>query len=395
MPSPQSPAGPPVSQPAPPLRNVVQVSVLALLILYTLHFAAPLIVPVVLALLFTFMLMPAVHALERRGVRPPLGAALILGLILAAAGAGLYGLTEPATRWAERATLAEIEGKLRALVEPLEQVQEATEEIEQMAGGTDEDDETVVVQEASLGEVLLTGTGKLAASALAVVVLVFFLLASGGRVGRDLLRVLPRLGDRRRALRIGRRVGGELSRYLLTIALINAGLGVAIGFAMFLLGLPNPALWGVLAALMNFIPYLGALVTAAVLFVVALLTYVQPLDAVAAPAVSLALNSIEGYLVTPSVLAQRLTMQPVLVFGSVFFWGWLWGVPGALLAVPLLATTKIVCDHVPSLVGLGRFIGRRSTRRRLPVRPRRRRPDPLSEEAASPRRGGTLPGRVG
>ncbi len=342
----------------PRFRNVVQVGILTLLVLYTLYFASPLIVPLVLAVLLTFMLTPVVRALARIGLPAPLGAALILVLGLAALGAGLYGLTGPATAWMERATLIEIRYKLRSLIEPIEQVKEATDQVEEMAGGADEEQDRVVVEEPTLGEVLLTGTGTVIASGAAVLVVVFFLLASNGKVGRDLVRTLPRLGHRRRALRIGRTVEREVSRYLLTIALINAGLGTAIGTVMFLLGLPNPVLWGVLAGVLNFIPYLGAMVTAGLVFLAALLTYPDPVDALVPPLVSLAINSVEGYLITPSLVGHRLTLKPVLVFGSVFFWGWLWGVPGALLAVPLLATFKIVCDNVPSLVGVGQFIGR-------------------------------------
>ena len=357
MPAPEPPAASD-SHHVPRFQNVVLLGILLLLVLYTLYFASPLIIPLVLAVLLTFMLMPVVRGLGRIGLPPPVGATLVLLLALAAVGAGLYGLAGPATGWMERATLVEIQRKLQTLIEPIQDVREATQQVEEMAGGEEADAPTVVVQEAALGEVLLAGTGRFIASGFVVVVLVFFLLASGGRVGRDLIRALPRLGHRRRALRIGRAFEREVSRYLLTIALINTGLGVTIGTAMFFLDLPNPVLWGVVAGLLNFVPFIGAMVTAGLVFVVALLTYDQAIDAVVPPLVSLALNSIEGYLITPSLVGQRLTMKPVLVFGSVFFWGWLWGVPGALLAVPLLATFKVVCDNTPALVGIGKFIGR-------------------------------------
>jgi predicted PurR-regulated permease PerM len=356
-----APEEPPVEvapRSVPRFQSVVLLGILLLLCLYTLYFAQPLLVPLVLALLLTFMLNPVIRGLGRAGLPAPVGAALVLLLALGTIATGLYNLTGPATAWMERATLVEIRLKLRTLIEPFQEVQEATQQVEEMAGGQEADAETVVVQESTLGEVLLAGTGKVIASGFVVLVLAFFLLASGGRVGRDLVRALPRLGHRRRALRIGRAVEREVSRYLLTIALINAGLGATIGAAMFLLGLPNALLWGVVAGLLNFIPFIGAMVTASLLFVVALLTFDHAADALVPPLVSLALNSIEGYIITPSLIGHRLTMKPVLVFGSVFFWGWLWGVPGALLAVPLLATFKIVCDNVPALAGLGAFIGR-------------------------------------
>jgi len=153
-----------------------------------------------------------------------------------------------------------------------------------------------------------------------------------------------------------REMEDDVSFYLLTISLINAGLGIAIGTAMYLLGMPNAVLWGVMAALFNFVPYLGALVGAGVVGLVALLTVEQPLAALLPPLVYLTLTSIEGYLVTPAMLARRLTLNPIAVFLSLILWTWVWGIGGALLAVPLLATFKICCDHIEPLKPIGTML---------------------------------------
>jgi predicted PurR-regulated permease PerM len=209
----------PVSPQPPRFRNVVQVGILTLLVLYTLYFASPLVIPLVLALLFTFMLMPVVRALGRAGLPPVAAAAVIVLVALAALGAGLYSLAEPATGWMQRATMIEIRYKLGTLIQPIEDVRRATEEVEQIAGREDDDTERVVVRETTLGEILLTGTGRLIASGAIVLVLVFFLLTTGERVGQDFVRTLPRLGYRKRALRIGRAVEREVQ--LRRIALIS------------------------------------------------------------------------------------------------------------------------------------------------------------------------------
>jgi predicted PurR-regulated permease PerM len=144
---------------------------------------------------------------------------------------------------------------------------------------------------------------------------------------------------------------------MVTVTVVNIVFGVAVGIAVKLQGMPNPVLWGVLAGLTNFIPYLGALIMAAILGLVALLHFETTAQAAMVPLVFLALNFLEGYLVTPRLIGQRLALNPVVVFTSVLFWGWVWGVMGALMAVPITASIKIVCDHIEGLAPIGEFLG--------------------------------------
>jgi predicted PurR-regulated permease PerM len=170
---------------------------------------------------------------------------------------------------------------------------------------------------------------------------------------------MPTFGDKRRAIAITGDIQRQTSRYLLTITLINAGLGVAQGIAMYFVGLPNPLLWGVMAFVLNFIPYVGALLGAGVVGLVALISFDSMTHAAVAPLVYLALTAVEGQVVTPSVLGRSLVLNPLVIFVAVMFWGWLWGVPGALMAVPLLVVLKAICDNVESWGALGEFIGGR------------------------------------
>jgi predicted PurR-regulated permease PerM len=158
---------------------------------------------------------------------------------------------------------------------------------------------------------------------------------------------------------MARQAESDVSRYLVTVTLVNLGLGAFTALAMFALGMPNPMLWGALAALANFIPYLGAMSTTAVLAIVAAVTFDEVSAIVAPPAVFLLLTTFEGQFVTPMLLGRRLTLNPVVIFLALLVWGWLWGVAGVLMAVPLLAAFKIMCDHVPSLAAVGEFLGRK------------------------------------
>jgi predicted PurR-regulated permease PerM len=203
---------------------------------------------------------------------------------------------------------------------------------------------------------VLTGARSVAGRAFVCWFLLLFLLASQDSFLRSLVRVLPRLREKKLAVEVLRGIEREISRYLMTITLINLGLGAAIGVAMQLLGLPNPYLWGAMAALFNFIPYVGAICGAAIVGLVALLQDGVEAYALAVPATYLALSGIEGMLVTPAIVGRRLRLRPVVVFLGVLAWGWLWGIAGALLAIPMLVVLNILCRHVEPLQPLGEFL---------------------------------------
>jgi len=343
--------------------TVALTGIFVLLALYTIYFARPFLLPIVVATVLNFLLSPVVRGLARLHVPQPLGAGLVILALLAAVGLGIERLSGPAAEWIEKTPqgVERIETRIRGLRRPVEQVQEAAEKVEEEVGrlsGGDGQTQEVRVREGTLTGALLSRTQAFIGSAVVVLILLYFLLASGDFFLRKLIRVLPRLEDKRRAVEIARQTELHISTYLSTVALINTVLGIVVALAMWLVGMPNPALWGVLAGLLNFVPYLGPVVTAGVILIVSLLTFEELGRALVAPILYFAINFTEGSFVTPTVLGRRLTLNPVVVFVGLVFWGWLWGIPGALLAVPLLAVVKIFCDHIEPLSPLGEFLGR-------------------------------------
>ncbi len=337
------------------------VGLFGLALLYTMYFARPVVLPMVVAVLLAFVLDPVVGALGRLRIPRPLATFLILFGLIAGGGYGALQLVDPATEWLEEAprSFEELERKLARIKKPVEEVERATQEMQKIAQlGESEAATEVRVQEASFVASALDQMRRSFAEGLVTLVLLGFLLASGDLFLRKTVRVLPTLGARKRAVRVSRHLRREISTYLLTMGAINVGLGLAVGVAMWLLDMPNPVLWGVMAGCLNFIPYLGPTAGVIIVGLVSLLTFDSFGRALAAPAVYLALNSIEGSLVTPTVLGRRLALNPVAVFTALMLWGWLWGIPGALLAVPLVVTLKIVCDHYEPLAGFGEMLGR-------------------------------------
>ena len=335
---------------------------LILALFYTLYAAASFFMPVVIALLLNFLLSPAVRFLERLRIPAPLGAGIVLVGLLAAIGVGGYYLSAPATEWIERApqSLREAERKFRGIKESVEKVQEATKEVQNITNGGDEggDEAPVEVKQATVVDTLLSQTQAALAGTAVMVFLLYFLLASGDLFLRKLVHVLPMMRRKRIAVTIAHRIERDLSTFLFTVAMINTVLGSVVAFGLYLLGMPNPILWGIMVALLNFVPYLGVLVGVAIVGLVAFVSFDSTLHALAAPALYFTINAIEGNLITPMIMGRRLTLNPVAIFISLTFWGWMWGVMGALLAVPILVAFKIVCDNITTLAPVGEFLGR-------------------------------------
>ena len=168
---------------------------------------------------------------------------------------------------------------------------------------------------------------------------------------------MPTFKDKRSAVEIIRGIEDHISYYLFTVTLINIGLGLSIALALYLLGMPNPLLWGTLATILNFIPYLGAITGGLLVLVVAAITFESLELVLLAPGIYLSLTSLEGSFITPLILGQRLTLNPIVIFVSLIFWGWLWGIAGALIAVPMLVCFKILCDRIEPLESIGDFLG--------------------------------------
>jgi predicted PurR-regulated permease PerM len=343
------------------IRNVALSGLFILAAFYTLYFARDFLLPIVLALLFNLLLSPVVRGLKRLHVPTALGAAVVILAVLGTLGWGIYQLSGPAYEWMLRApqSFRKVEGRLRELKRPVQSIGKATEQVEKIAqvSTAGPPTATVAVTAPSLGARILSRATELGASAAITVILLFFLLASGDMFLRKLIKVLPSLADKKRAVEIARQVETDISAYLSTVAMINTGLGLSVWLAMALIGLPNPLLWGAVVALTNFIPYLGAMSCYVIFAVLGFLTFPDFAHAMMPVGAFLALNVLEAYLVTPMVLGHRLTLNPVVVFLSLTFWSWLWGIPGAILAVPITVVGKIFCDHIAPLAPLGEFLG--------------------------------------
>lgn len=357
---------PPAPSSQRPPKSVAPAWLLALALLYTAYLAAEIVLPVLVAALLALVLAPLAGRLKRQGLPRGLAAGLVTVAVVAAAGWGVQMLATPAAEWVARApqSLDEIERKLRPVREPVRQALEATEQVERLAG-TAERKSVVTVKDFDLGEVFVVSLTQLAVQAVIVVVLLFFLLASGNRLVARAARVPRSPEGRRRVLAVARRIKQDVSLYLGLITLVNIGLGAVTALVMWGLDMPTPALWGVLAGAMNFIPYAGSLVTMAVLGVVGLLSFDDVWRGLLPALAFLALTSVEADFVTPMVVGRRLTLPPMLVFLSLVVWGWMWGVVGALLAVPLLVILKVVADNVPALAPMAAFLGAPDSRRGL------------------------------
>jgi predicted PurR-regulated permease PerM len=332
---------------------------------YTLYFCRSLLLPLVLAGLLSLLLSPVVRALKRLHIPEPLGAGLVLLTVLGSVGFGIYQLSGPAFDWVQRApqSLRAAEVKLRDIRRSVQKLGRATEQVERIADvganpGQRPPAVSVAVQSTpTMRERLFSQATDLITDAVVMLILLYFLLASGDLFLRKLIRVLPRLEDRRRAVEIARQVERDISSYLGTVTMINLGLGAAVAICFALIGVPTPLLWGAMVTFTNFVPYLGPAINYGVFAMIGLLTFDTVPRMLAPAGVFLVLNVLEAYLITPMVLGKRLTLNPVMLFVGLTFWGWLWGIVGAILAVPILVVCKIFCDHIEPLAPIGEFLG--------------------------------------
>jgi predicted PurR-regulated permease PerM len=341
-------------------RHVALVGLFLLAMFYTLHLAQAFFLPVVLAILLDFLLSPVVRALRKIGLPEPLGAAIVMLGLLAVLVIGVYRLAGPASEYIARApeSIETVREKLRAMRGSVEQVTDAAEQVERAAAGDEAQAQQVEIKGPSLTRQLFGGTTAVLSTATVVIFLTYFLLAAGDLFLQKLVGVLPQFKDKRVAVTIARETEAQISLYLFTTTLINIGVGVVTGIAVYLLGLPNAVLWGVVAAVLNFVPYVGAVANTVLLALAAFIAFEDTGRALLVPGTFLALNLIESNLITPTIYGNRMKLNTVALFVGLVFWWYIWGVPGAILAVPIMATLKIACDHIESLAPIGEFLGK-------------------------------------
>ncbi|MGB5057019.1 MAG: AI-2E family transporter, partial [Nitrospirales bacterium] len=210
----------------------------------------------------------------------------------------------------------------------------------------------------SLGGLLIGWTTEFILGLVSTMILLYFFLASGDLFLEKLVKVLPRFSDKRRAVEIVRGIEGNISSYLVTVTSVNVGLALVTSLAMYLLGMPNSYLWGAMAGILNFIPYVGSIIGLGAVTLAATITFEHMNMVALVSGTYLFLTAIEGNFITPHLLGRKLTLNPVIILVSVLFWGWLWGAVGALLAVPFVASLKIICDQIEPLNSIGEFLSR-------------------------------------
>lgn len=342
------------------VQHVAVVGLFVLAVVYTLYVARGLILPIVLAVLLDFMLSPVIRWLKRMRIPEPVGAGLVMLLLLGAVSFTAYRLSGPAAAWIARApeSVAQVRERLETLRKPVEQMTRAAQQVQRVADVAPSKTTTEVeIKGPSLVRQLFGGTTLVLGMGTTVVFLTYFLLAAGDLFLQKLVTVLPQFQDKKKAVQIARQTEAQISIYLFTTVLVNLGVGIVTGFVLYLLDMPNPVLWGVVAGVLNFVPYVGAVVNAVVLALAALLTFDTVGRAMLVPAAFLGLNIIESNVITPFVLGRRMRLNTVAVFVGLAFWWYLWGITGAIIAVPLMAVLKIMCDHIDSLAAFGEFLG--------------------------------------
>jgi predicted PurR-regulated permease PerM len=328
-----------------------------LAVFYTIYFMRSILLPIVLALLLSYLLRPIVRGLARLKIPLPAGAALILMGLLALISSGISVLATPTVAWLQKAPagLTELQRKLLPVKKSVAQVTQATGEIEKLAS-TNAEIKTVEVKRHPITEMFFMRTPEFIASAVLSLILLYFLLVYDQAFIAKLVKLLPTFSDKKTAVAIAHDIESQVSRYLFTITAINACLGLAVGTAIGLLGLRNPVMWGVMVALLNFVPYLGALTGIICMTIGAALSFDSLGYALIFPAVYLAFGTLEGSFITPWIMGRSLTLNPVIILLSLTFWGWMWGIVGIILAVPILAAFKIFCAHIKPMEPLAEFL---------------------------------------
>ncbi len=339
--------------------GVVVLAILATV--FSLYFGRGILLPIVLAAVLNFLLQPLMGLLNERLRLPmPVAALLVIAAVFAIIVGLAYAFSVATSDWAQNVpqSIAVLKQKLAFLSGPLSYVQEMLYSIEHMGAPSGQPAAPVAVAEGNaLPGILLFGTASTLSAFFTTITILYFMLASGDRLLRALIEVLPRFADKRRAVEIAGQVQSSIANYLMTVTVMNAAVATMTGLAMWASGLGNAVLWGAIAFLLNFVPIIGPLIGIVIFFGAGLVALPWPFPALAPPLLYTLIHFAEGQAITPLLLARRFELNPVLVILSLFFWYAIWGVPGALLAVPLLAIFKILADRIEPLKAVGHLIG--------------------------------------
>lgn len=367
----------PQPQPSIDVRSASLAVLAVLATIYALHWAAAVVIPVLLGLMCSYALTPLVNRMHAWRIPRAAGAAMLLLAIACGAGSTVYALGDDATAMVE--SLPDAARKLQRAMRsargqpegPIAKVQRAAAKLEQAAEVTAAAAPPVTSQGVprvqvepprfSIKAYLWSGTlglVGLVGQALVVLFITFFLLVSGDNFRRKMVRIAgPRLSQKKITVQVLDEINTQIQRYLQVQIFTSLLVGLLTWLALLAFGMENAAVWGIVAALLNFIPYVGSMVTAGALALAGFLQFGTLGMALAIGGVSLAINTLEGNLLTPWLTGRAARMSPLVIFVGVLAFGWLWGLWGLLLGAPLLMATKVVCDHLDGLKPIGELLG--------------------------------------
>ena len=341
--------------------SAASIAIMTLLLVAALRLGRAFVLPVVIAVLLTLMLSAPMRWLQKLHIPGRVAAALVVfGALGVGIGAGSL-LVSPAVAWVASApaTMRKLETKVRQIAKPMAALQQSADRMQQATGpSTAETPKTVQLASPGIFKQASLDTLALVPVTMAVVFLTYFLLANGPLFRRKLAGLLPGADQLNAREHLLGQIELATSHFLLTVTSINIGVGILTALAVWAVGVPNPLLWGGIATVLNFVPYLGPMTTATIITFAALSSIDNPARALLAPALFLLVHLTEANFITPTLLGRHLPVNTVAIFLGLIFFGWLWGLPGAVLAVPLTVCAKLVCDHVPAMARVGELLDR-------------------------------------
>ena len=339
-------------------RTVFLGGLFLLALLTALYVASPIVLPVVLAIVLKLLLQPFVRLTDRIGVPHAIGAVLAIIVLVAVLAGVISGVAGPAASWAGKLpdAIPQVQQQLEFLARPISTFQWMLGELESVAGGGDGTPQAPAPHSFNLMGALFSGTATVAGGLFTTLVVLFYLLVSGETFLRRFVEILPTFAEKRQAVELTLDIERNISAYLITVTLINGVVGLLTSCVMWVCGVANPLLWGFVAFVVNFVPILGPMAGVVLFLMASVLSLGVTWWALLPVGLYFAVHVVEGELVTPMLLARRFTINPVAIILALIFWYWMWGVPGAILAVPMLAITKIICDDLRPLRAFGHFL---------------------------------------
>jgi predicted PurR-regulated permease PerM len=339
-----------------PLHHAAQILLIVLGSMTFLYFARAIVLPLLLAWIAAMTLKPLVNWLHKFRVPMALGSALVLAFFLILITAGISWLGQPAVKWIRSApeTLPQLKQKYQHVLQPITRFTAAI-------SGNESQSTTNSPPAATQGNnnhffgTMFDWTGSLLAGLATAIVLTFLLLLDGDRLIQKVAHFSPH-HHKNRTIEISREIQHGISNYLFTVTIINICLGILVGTILWLLKMPNPAMWGGVATLLNFLPFFGPTIGVFMVGLAGLIAFDSVGKALLPVSAYLAVHLLESYLVTPFALGQRFSLNRAVIFMMFIFCAWLWGVVGALLAMPILVSVKVICERVPSFHPAAEFI---------------------------------------